>query len=168
MTQAFVGLGSNLGDSESEIRQAFGALDAVAQTRLVRQSRLYRTPPWGRADQPDYVNAVAELETRLEPIALLRAMLSIERDAGRVRDGSRWGPRTLDLDLLLYADRLIHVDGLQVPHPHLAERAFVLLPLVELAPEYDVPGMGRVAALLQGVDASNCRPLSSQQNDAGA
>ena len=142
---AYVGLGSNLGDSADIVRAAMAALAALAQTRLLRGSRLYRTPAWGMTAQPDFINAVAMIHTRLSPPDLLAAMMGIERDAGRERcqDGSdRWGPRTLDLDLLLYGDQVIDQPGLRVPHPHLHERAFALLPLVEIAPAAVIPGIG--------------------------
>lgn len=142
---AHVGLGSNLGDSINTVRAALDALAQLPATRLLRASRLYRTPAWGLTAQPDFINAAARLETRLSPQELLAAMLRIERDGGRERsaDGSdRWGPRTLDLDLLLYGDQVIDQPGLRVPHPHLHERAFALLPLLEIAPDTQIPGVG--------------------------
>lgn len=145
MVPAYVGLGSNLGDSVNTVRAAMAALAGLQDTRLLRASLLYRTPAWGMTAQPDFINAAALIETRLSPPDLLAAMLRIERDAGRERcdDGSdRWGPRTLDLDLLLYGDQVIDQPGLRVPHPHLHERAFALLPLVEIAPEVAIPGIG--------------------------
>lgn len=143
-TTAYVGLGGNLGDAAASLRAAFDALDALPHTRLLRASRLYRTPAWGRRDQPDFVNAAAALETALSPRELLDALLAIERDFGRDRgdDDARWGPRTLDLDLLLYGDAIIDQPGLRVPHPHLHERAFVLVPLLEIAPGAVIPGRG--------------------------
>lgn len=158
MVTACVGLGSNLGDSRQQVLDAFAALDGLPQTHLLRRSRLYRTAPWGRVDQPSYINAAAALETNLEPTALLQALLGIERAAGRVR-AERWGPRILDLDLLLYGDEVIHAEGLTVPHPHLAERAFVLLPLADVASQREVPGKGRVCDLLAAIDAGDCQPL---------
>jgi 2-amino-4-hydroxy-6-hydroxymethyldihydropteridine diphosphokinase len=142
---AFVGLGSNLGDSARTLLVAREALACLPDTRLVRASRLYRTPAWGVTEQPDFLNAVAMLETELEPQSLLAALLAVERGAGRLRreDGSdRWGPRTLDLDLLLYGDREIDEIGLRVPHPHLHQRAFALVPLLEIAPGAVIPGLG--------------------------
>jgi 2-amino-4-hydroxy-6-hydroxymethyldihydropteridine diphosphokinase len=140
-----VGVGSTLGDSAAILQAAFVSLDELPDTRLLKASRLYRTPAWGLTSQPDFLNAVAMLDTTLTPQALLAALLRIERDAGRLRraDGSdRWGPRTLDLDLLLYADQVIEEPGLRVPHPHLHDRAFALLPLVEVAPQVRIPGIG--------------------------
>ncbi|MGH8216589.1 MAG: 2-amino-4-hydroxy-6-hydroxymethyldihydropteridine diphosphokinase [Rhodanobacteraceae bacterium] len=152
---AYVALGSNLDDPEVQVERGFAALSAMRRTVLQERSRLYRTPPWGVVDQPDFINAVAALETSLAPRELLDALLAIEADAGRVR-GVRYGPRTLDLDLLLYGDCELREPGLQIPHPRLHERAFVLLPLVDLAPDLEVPGQGRVADLLDRVDTTGC------------
>jgi 2-amino-4-hydroxy-6-hydroxymethyldihydropteridine diphosphokinase len=156
---AYVGIGSNLGDPEAQVRGAIEALASMPQTRFVRASRLFRTAPWGRADQPAFVNAAAEIATALAPRALLDALLTIERAHGRHRDGTRWGPRTLDLDVLLYGDGVIDEPGLAIPHPHLAERAFVLVPLADLDPALQVPGRGRISELLRDVDASGIEPL---------
>jgi len=155
----YIGLGSNLADPRAQVEHALRALDAVPLTQLLRRSRLYRSAPWGRADQPEFVNAVAELRTGLTPRALLAALLAIERGAGRERDATRWGPRVLDLDILVYGDQSIDEPGLHVPHPHLHERAFVLLPLAEIAPDLSVPGRGHVADLARQIDTAGCRPL---------
>jgi 2-amino-4-hydroxy-6-hydroxymethyldihydropteridine diphosphokinase len=145
---AFVGLGANLGEAAQTLREALRELDALPATRLLRASRLYRTPAWGVQAQPDFVNAVAMLETALPPRDLLDALLALERAHGRDRTHeTRWGPRTLDLDLLVHGDAHIDEPGLRVPHPHLHERAFVLLPLAEIAPDAIVPGAGRVREL---------------------
>jgi 2-amino-4-hydroxy-6-hydroxymethyldihydropteridine diphosphokinase len=152
---ACVGLGANLGQPEQAIRRAFQALAELPSTRLLARSALYRTPAWGRTDQPDFINAGALLDTGLAAPALLEALLAIEAAAGRVRGAdSHWGPRVLDLDLLLYADQVIDLPGLQVPHPHLHERAFALLPLAEIAADAPFPGHGSVAAALARVDAT--------------
>lgn len=156
---AYVGLGSNLEQPERRVRQALRALDAIARTRLMRHSRLYRTPPWGRSEQPDFVNAVAQVSTSLPARGLLDALLAVELEHGRRRDGTRWGPRTLDLDLLVYGDVQLAEPGLILPHPRIAERAFVLLPLAELAPDLQIPGTGRVRELLASVDQGGCVPL---------
>ncbi|MUV15092.1 2-amino-4-hydroxy-6-hydroxymethyldihydropteridine diphosphokinase [Noviluteimonas gilva] len=155
--QACVGLGANLGDAVAAVQGALQALDALPDTRVISASRLYRTPAWGKTDQPAFVNAAALLETTLDARTLLDQMLQIERDWGRDRagDGSdRWGARTLDLDLLLYGDAAIDEPGLRVPHPHLHERAFALVPMVEIAPDIVIPGHGRasdiVAAMVTG------------------
>ncbi|MEP6634268.1 MAG: 2-amino-4-hydroxy-6-hydroxymethyldihydropteridine diphosphokinase [Luteimonas sp.] len=147
---AYVGLGANLGEASRTVREAMEALDAIPNSRRMRASRLYRTAAWGREDQPDFVNAVAQLETALAPRALLTALLEIERAFGRDRAGEqeRWGPRTLDLDLLLYGAQTVDEPGLRVPHPHLHERAFVLVPLDEIAPELAIPKRGSVADAL--------------------
>lgn len=146
---AFVGLGGNVGDAAATLRAAFAELDALPDTRLLRVSRLYRTPAWGVEDQPDFANAAAMLETGLSAQNLLAGLLEIERAHGRERaDDLRWGPRTLDLDLLLYADATIDEPGLHVPHPRLHLRAFALRPLVEIAPDAAIPGIGRAADAL--------------------
>lgn len=154
MTLAAVGLGANLGDAAATLQNAVAALARLPGSTLLRASRLYRTPAWGRTDQPDFINAVALVETDLAARDLLDALLSIERSFGRVRiDGERWGPRTLDLDLLLHGDSIIDEPGLRVPHPHLHERAFALLPLVEVAPDAVIPGRGLardIAAVMAG------------------
>ncbi|KAF1692492.1 2-amino-4-hydroxy-6-hydroxymethyldihydropteridine diphosphokinase [Pseudoxanthomonas koreensis] len=150
---ACIGLGANLGRPVEGLRAAAAALAALPDTRLLALSRFYRTPAWGRLDQPDFVNAAALLRTRLAPLALLEALLRIEREAGRERDAdSRWGPRVLDLDLLLYGGRVLDLPGLRVPHPHLHERAFAMVPLAEIAPAEPFPGHGTVADALRGLD----------------
>lgn len=152
---AFVGLGGNVGDAAATLRAGFAELDALPDTRLLRASRLYRTPAWGVEDQPDFVNAVAMLETALAAQALLAGLLDIERAHGRERDaGRRWGPRTLDLDLLLYDDAVLDEPGLHLPHPRLHERAFALVPLIEIAPEAKIPGIGSAAGALAKLQAS--------------
>ena len=159
--RACVGLGGNIGDVAAALRAALAALAALPGTRLLRASRFYRTPAWGVEAQPDFINAAAVLETTLAPRALLDALLAIERDHGRERaaDGSRWGPRTLDLDLLLHGDAVIDEPGLVVPHPQLHARAFVLVPLAEGAPDAEVPGRGRVDALLGAIDVDGIVPV---------
>lgn len=158
--RAYVALGSNLGDSRQHLLDAIEALAALPHTEVTARSRIYRTPPWGVTDQPDFLNAVVALETALEPHDLLDALLAIERAAGRQRNGERWGPRTLDLDLLHVADRTVNDERLTLPHPHIADRAFVLLPLYDVAPDLEIPGQGRVADLLRGVDTQGCTPLA--------
>ena len=158
--RACVGLGGNIGDVAAALRAALAALAARPGTRLLRAARFYRTPAWGVEAQPDFINAAAVLETTLAPRALLDALLAIERDHGRERaaDGSRWGPRTLDLDLLLHGDAVVDEPGLVVPHPLLPVRAFVLVPLAEVAPDAEVPGRGCVAALLRAIDVDGIVP----------
>jgi 2-amino-4-hydroxy-6-hydroxymethyldihydropteridine diphosphokinase len=150
MPRGFVGVGANLGDPVAQITRALAALAALDETCIVRVSSLYRTAPIGHADQPDYVNAVALVETGLAPRALLDALLAIERAAGRERSFAN-APRRLDLDLLLYDEQAIDAPGLVVPHPRMHERAFVLVPLVEIAPDVVIPGRGRAADLIGGL-----------------
>jgi len=160
--QACVGLGGNVGDVARTLAAAFEALDGLPETRLLRASRVYRTPAWGRRDQPDFLNAAALLETRLSAQALLAALLAIEQRHGRDRgrdEAARWGPRSLDLDLLLYGEAVIDAPGLEVPHPRLHERAFALVPLADVAPDALIPGRGRVASLLAGLDASGIEAI---------
>jgi 2-amino-4-hydroxy-6-hydroxymethyldihydropteridine diphosphokinase len=162
MIIVYIGLGSNLADPRVQVEGGLRSLAGLVDTRLVRRSRLYRSAPWGRADQPEFVNAVAELETTLIPQRLLDALLAIERQAGRERDATRWGPRVLDLDILVYGDLILDTPGLHVPHPHLHERVFVLKPLCEIAPDLQIPGKGRAEALLAQLDASACTALDSE------
>jgi 2-amino-4-hydroxy-6-hydroxymethyldihydropteridine diphosphokinase len=147
---AYIGLGSNLHDPVHQLMKAFEELDRLPGTRLVRRSSLYRTAPVGKVDQSDFVNAVAQLETELGAPALLQALLSLEAAHHRVR-GEIDGPRTLDLDLLLFGNEIIQTPELQVPHPRMHERAFVLRPLAELDPYARIPGHGLVSDLLPGV-----------------
>ncbi len=158
--RAFVALGSNLQDPAAQVRRARQALGALPHTRLVACSALYRSPPLGPPDQPEYVNAVACLCTRLAAEELLRALHGIEREQGRARQGPRWGARTLDLDLLLYGGARIDEPHLTVPHPRMHERAFVLYPLHEIAPHVCIPGRGALVALLERVPAHGLRILA--------
>ncbi|HEY0335071.1 MAG TPA: 2-amino-4-hydroxy-6-hydroxymethyldihydropteridine diphosphokinase [Stenotrophomonas sp.] len=160
MVIAHVGLGANLGDAPATLRSAIQALEKLPQTRLLAASRLYRTAAWGRTDQPDFVNAAATLETGLGPEALLDALLALERDHGRERtEGERWGPRTLDLDILLIDEQCLDLPRLQVPHPHLHERVFALAPLAEIAPDAVIPGHGTVKAALARIRAGEQLPI---------
>lgn len=136
--RCFIGLGSNLDDPRQQLLNAFEALSAIEGCTLGRRSSLYRSDPVGPQDQPDFINAVAELYTSLEPEALLDQLQRIEQLHRRVRE-RHWGPRTLDLDLLLYADQIIDTARLRVPHPYMSERGFVLWPLAEIVPELVLP-----------------------------
>jgi len=156
---AYIGLGSNLAGPRNQVERGLNALARLPLSQLLSRSHLYRSAPWGVRDQPEFINAAAALETELSPQALMQAMLAIERELGRDRNGDRWGPRILDLDLLLYADRTIDEPGLRVPHPHLHERAFVLLPLAEIAPDLQIPGRGSISELIARVDSSACDRL---------
>jgi len=146
-TVAFVGLGSNLADPVMQIEQARSAINALDKVEEVAFSSLYRSPPMGPSNQPDYTNAVIKVVTGLPALILLRALQKIENVQGRLRTGEHWGPRTLDLDLLLFGEQCIRVPDLVVPHPGLAERAFVIYPLVEIDDTAQVPGLGSIAQL---------------------
>lgn len=160
MTLACIGLGANLGDAAQTLRGAFEAMAALPLTTLRARSQLYSTPAWGNEDQPAFVNAAAVLETGLEATALLDALLVIEREFGRVRDTAvHWGPRTLDLDLLLYGEAVIDLPQLKVPHPYLHERGFALLPLAEIAPDAVIPGHGRVRDAAMRIEACGIAPI---------
>lgn len=148
MTRAYVGLGANLGDREAAIRRAVDLLGP----EVVAVSTVRETDPVGYEDQPRFLNAVAALETELGPRELLDRLLEIERALGRTRDGPRFGPRTIDLDLLVHGDAVVDEPGLTVPHPRLHERRFALEPLAEVAPGLEIPGRGRVKDLLAGLD----------------
>jgi 2-amino-4-hydroxy-6-hydroxymethyldihydropteridine diphosphokinase len=150
--RVYVGLGSNLGDREANLRSALDALAAEPGIAVATVSSFRETDPVGLAEQPRFVNAAAALETELDPRALLERLLAVERRLGRTREGPRFGPRTIDLDLLVYGEQRIAERGLEVPHPRLHERRFALEPLAELDPGLVVPGHGRVDALLATLD----------------
>jgi 2-amino-4-hydroxy-6-hydroxymethyldihydropteridine diphosphokinase len=141
---AFIGLGSNLADPVAQVSRALDALDHLPKTRVLQRSSLYRSAPVGYLAQPDFINAVAQLETELAPRALLDALLALEHECGRTRDFCN-APRTLDLDVLLYDDLIHHEHGLTIPHPQMHLRAFVLQPLLEIAPDCVIPGVGFAA-----------------------
>ena len=146
--RAFVGLGANLGQREETLLRAVELLAAEDGVEVVALSSVRETDPVGVEDQPRFLNAAALLETTLEPRELLDVLLRIERELGRVRDGTRWGPRVIDLDLLEYGSEVVDEPGLRVPHPRLHERRFALEPLVELDPDLELPGRGKVSDLL--------------------
>ena len=155
--RVFVGLGANLGDAQATLKRALTQLAGLPQTRLVAQSSLYRTAPV-QASGPDFINAVAELSTALQPLALLNALLAIEQTHGRLRP-YRNAPRTLDLDLLLHGQRVLTEPGLDLPHPRLHERLFVLQPLLELAPMLEHPRLGPLQALHAALAAGTNQPV---------
>ena len=159
MSLAYIALGANLGDPAATVKAAFSALAELPQTRLVATSALYRSAPVGITEQPEFVNAVASVETTLAPEALLDALLVIEQQFGRVR-AEKNGPRTLDLDILLYGEQIIDTARLTLPHPRLHLRAFVLYPLADLAPTLDLPGRGLLAAWLPAVANQGIERLS--------
>lgn len=157
---AFVALGSNMQDPPVQIRTGARAIAELPHTRLLRVSSLYRNPAVGYRDQPDFVNAVACVETQLSARSLLESLLAIERARGRVRDFPN-APRTLDLDIVLYGEHVIREPGLTIPHPRMRERAFVLIPLAEIAPNAWVPGAGPAAQLAERVETAGMVKLSS-------
>ena len=151
--RAFVGLGANLGDREATLRRALTLLGERDDVEVVGVSAVRETDPVGVVDQPRFLNAAAALETALPARELLDVLLTVERSLGRVREGERYGPRLIDLDLLLYGRDVIDEPGLTVPHPRLHERRFALEPLLDLDSELTVPGRGRVDELLAGLDS---------------
>jgi 2-amino-4-hydroxy-6-hydroxymethyldihydropteridine diphosphokinase len=156
--KACIALGANIGEPLRQIEAGFTALAALPATRLLARSSLYRSAPVGYADQPDFINAVAIIETSLAPHVLLDALLNIERVNGRVREFPN-APRTLDLDIVLYGDSVVHDPGLTIPHARMLERAFVMVPLAEIGPDMQVPGHGTARALLARVDAGSVAQL---------
>ncbi|MCW8905626.1 MAG: 2-amino-4-hydroxy-6-hydroxymethyldihydropteridine diphosphokinase [Sedimenticola sp.] len=154
---AYIGLGSNLSDPVRQVRQALETLSTLPEVTLLKKSGLYRSSPMGPVGQPDYVNGVVQLETRLAPFPLLDLLQAIEQQQGRVRN-ERWGPRTLDLDLLLYGDLKMEGERLTIPHPGMAQRAFVLYPLQEIAPDLVIPGLGALATLVGQCPKQGLRP----------
>lgn len=150
--KAWIGLGGNFAESQSLIDEALKLLDAHDRIVVLRRSGIYRTPPWGSTDQPDFFNAVAELETALLAEELLDVLLDTERRLGRKRTGPKWGPRCIDLDLLTFQNLELNSAKLELPHPRMHLRAFVLVPLVELEPGFEIPGIGTAQQALAGLD----------------
>lgn len=150
---AWLGLGANLQQPLAQLNESIQRISHTPGVAVLQVSSFYKTPPWGDEDQPDFINAVVRIETSLAPIELLHHMQSIETDMGRVRKGRRWGPRLIDIDVLLYADQSIDSKELSLPHPRMHQRAFVLLPLCELEPEIEIPGRGRAGSLLAGLSS---------------
>ena len=152
--RAYIGVGANLGDREQTVARALELLSRRDGVEVVAISALRETEPVGFIDQPRFLNGAVALETDLEPRELLDALLGVERDLGRTREGPRFGPRTIDLDLLVFGDREVAEPGLTVPHPRLAERVFALEPLADLDPDLEIPGRGRVSDLLRGLQST--------------
>ena len=157
--RSFIALGSNLQEPRFQVERGLGLIGETRGVELVAFSGLYSTDPMGPADQPAYINAVCEILTRMTAEQLLDSLQSIEQQSGRQRDGVRWGPRTLDLDILLYGDDGLTSERLTIPHPGLLERSFVLIPLLEIAAEIDVPGKGAAADFLHQVTDYGIRRL---------
>ncbi len=161
-SHAYIALGSNLDDPVTHIQQAYLDLNTLPDTTLLKRSSLYKSAPVGRLDQPDFINAVAEIVTALQPVQLLDELLGIERRHGRIRDPHTAlnAPRTLDLDILLYDDLRLETINLILPHPRMMQRAFVLFPLMEIAPDCQIPGHGKISQFIV-----SCRDQSIEQLD---
>ncbi len=168
---AFIGLGANLGDPRRQLEKALARLAEAEEVEVQKVSTFYRSPPLGPPNQPDYVNAVAQVRTRLSPEELVRLLLQIERELGRTR-GERWGPRLIDLDLLLYGEEEMTTSTLTLPHPEMAKRAFVLVPLAEVAPEAWHPSLRKNAAQLlaelKPAARAACIPLNGPDHPKAA
>lgn len=160
---AWVGIGSNLVDPARQVLNAFRQIDSANQTRVLQRSSLYHSKPMGPPGQPAYVNAVAGIETTLSPVHLLDELQRCENESGRVRT-ERWGPRTLDLDLLLFGDQMLDTERLVVPHPGIRHRTFVLVPLLELAPDIVIPGLGLAADWLATAEDFGVRKMESDHD----
>ena len=148
-TIAYLGLGTNMGDRDAQLDDALAALARIPATQVLRESPIYESKPWGKTDQPDFLNMVVEIETQLEPHTLHRHLKKIESDLGREEEGEKWGPRPIDIDLLLYGTRTLMTASLVVPHPRMWERHFVLRPLADLAPNLTGPDGVPLSQLLQ-------------------
>jgi 2-amino-4-hydroxy-6-hydroxymethyldihydropteridine diphosphokinase len=163
--KAWLGLGSNLQRPVAQLRQAIERLDALDGVEVSRLSSFYRTPPCGDEQQDDFINCVVQIETSLDPLTLLGELHTVEDAMGRRRSGRRWGPRIIDIDLLLYADQQYQSDELEVPHPRMHERAFVLVPLAELDAGLEIPGRGAIGKFLQQLDCSGIICLDDEGLD---
>lgn len=169
MLRAWIGIGSNLGDPVARVQAAQDALRGLADGGGFRASGLYRSRPWGGVEQPDFVNAVASFFTRTDAEALLAALQRLEKALGRQRNAEqRWGPRKIDLDLLLLGDLRVCSPTLELPHPHLHERGFVLAPLAEIAPDLAIPGRGTVQQCLDALDEVGAWPVDETPPDPSA
>jgi 2-amino-4-hydroxy-6-hydroxymethyldihydropteridine diphosphokinase len=157
--RAYVGIGSNMDDPVAQVKEAVEELKVLPDTILAACSSLYSSKPMGPQDQPDYVNAVVALDTLLSPGELLQQLQRIEDLQGRDRDGEQWGPRIIDLDLLMYGRKVIDADGLKVPHPGMHERDFVIIPLAEIAGNLNIPGQGLLTSLINSVENHSLKKL---------
>jgi 2-amino-4-hydroxy-6-hydroxymethyldihydropteridine diphosphokinase len=157
--RVYLGLGSNLGDGPIQINEALSELDRHPAIRLVRKSSYYSSAAWGNEDQPDFINAVAELDSSLSAAELLSVLLATEEKGGRKRSQVRWCPRVIDIDLLLYGQDIVHQPGLEVPHPRMHLRAFVLLPLLELVPNVEIPGVGLARVCLGALEKQRVQKI---------
>ena len=161
MVTVYIGLGSNLNNPEQQVTQACAEIAALKLVTLTKISSLYQSPPLGPVDQPDYINAVAEIATSLTPEELLTELQAIENKHQRVRTAQRWTARTLDLDILLYGEKVIKSKNLVIPHLGLYERAFVLYPLLEIAPELAIPGRGSIRELVQNCERGSLKVVGN-------
>lgn len=164
MSIAFIGLGSNLNDPEQQIKRAIKAINTLTTTKITQLSSLYFSRPMGPKDQPDYMNAVAQISTSLSPLSLLDELQNIENKAGRIRKDNRWGPRVLDLDILVFDNSAINSERLVVPHYGLKEREFVLLPLLEIAPSLTLPCGDTIKYLSDRIDSNGLKVHSKITN----
>jgi len=163
--KAWLGLGANLQQPVKQLKEALRRLGAEDRIEVLRVSSFYRTPPWGDEHQDEFINAVVQIETSLAPVALLHVTKSIENVMGRQRSGRRWGPRLIDIDLLLYGDKQVLSDELELPHPRIHERAFVLVPMSELDASVEIPGHGVIENLLGQLDCSGICLLNENDLD---
>ena len=161
VVDAYIGLGSNLSNPKSQVTQALQELDAMEETKLIQASSLYKSKPMGPSDQPDFINAVAEIATYLSPEDLLCELQKIEQSHQRERKKNRWGPRTLDLDIILYGDVQMDTKKLQIPHYGVAEREFVLIPLQELQANLIIPGKGAIVDLIEQLPPYSLKKLNN-------
>lgn len=161
VVRVYIGIGSNLGGPRAQVEKALQSLQSLSVNGEFTASPLYQTTPTGPQDQPDFINAVAGFLTRLSAQDLLQALKVIENSQGRQRDGVRWGPRTLDLDLLLYGNESIDMDELTVPHPRIRERAFVMVPLFDVAPDISIPGQNDLQVLMKKVSREGVRKINA-------
>jgi 2-amino-4-hydroxy-6-hydroxymethyldihydropteridine diphosphokinase len=163
--KSWLGLGSNMQQPARQIQEALNRLGGADGIEILGTSSFYRTTPWGDEQQDDFINAVVQIETSLDPVSLLSVLQSIENAMGRQRSVRRWGPRKIDIDLLLYGARRYHSVELEIPHPRMHERAFVLVPLAEMNAELEIPGRGKVNRLLQRLDCSGVSRLIDGDGD---